>query len=133
METTLVSASSVAGNVNSTHTVPDNMAWELLYGQVSLTTDATVANRRVQIAVLDASDNVITDYHAGAVVTASLSNQHHELMQGVFRETTFVGSALQVPIGMDLIAQQGWKIRVSIDAGVAGDSYNVKLVVKEHR
>lgn len=124
-------AASVAGNAGYTYTAPQNSRVKLLYGQVSLTTDATVANRRVEISIKDADGNTVIDFHAGAVVAASQTAQHHEFMQGIYRETSFVGGALQVPIGADLELQEGWSVNVAIDAGVAGDSYTATLVLKD--
>lgn len=123
----------VAGNVTTTLTVTSTQIKTLLYGQVILTTDATVANRRVIISILNDSGNVVLDLHSGAVVTASLSNRHHEFLQGIFRETTFVGDALQVPIPADCFLAPGYSVQIAIENGVAGDSYDYSLVYKvEH-
>lgn len=121
---------SIAGNVATTITSKDTQENSFLYGQIIVTTDATVANRRLIIAVLDESGNIITDMHAGAVVTASTSNQHHELMQGIFRETTFVGNALQVPVPQDFIIPPGYSFKLSIEGGVAGDSYDYAVAFR---
>jgi hypothetical protein len=121
------SGSSVAGNDVTTITAKDTQAITLLYGQISLTTDATVANRRVVIGVYDDSGNLIIDIHSGAVVAASASAQHHELMQGVYRETSFVGGALQVPIPDDLIIPPQYSLKITVENGVAGDSYDYSL------
>lgn len=124
-----------AGNVNYEVVTPTGFGfYKILYGQVALTTDATVANRRVIIAVYDDTSPTPVlqfDIHAGAVVTASLTDQHHELMPGIYRETAFVGDALQVSIPRKFIVPGGWKIRVSISAGVAGDSYTANLLIEE--
>ena len=122
-EIELKNGAATAGNADTSYTVPAQEKRKLLYGQVVLTTNATVANRRVKVQIRDASDNVIIDFHSGAVVAASQSNQHHEFMQGIYRETSFVGDALQVPIGHDLIMSAGWDVNVTIENGQAGDSY----------
>lgn len=122
------SATAVAGNANSQYTA--TRYTQLLYGQVVLTTDATVANRRVILQILDENDDVVIDSHAGAVVAASASDQHHEFLQGIYRETSFIGDSLQVPIGGDWLVPPGWKFSVDIENGVAGDSYDVEFVVK---
>lgn len=130
MEIIRLNAAATAGNVVTDFTAPSNKAYELLYGQVVLTTNATVANRRVILSVVSGSDTII-DFHAGAVVTASSTSQHHEFMQGIFRETSFVGNALQVPFGQSTIIQEGWKFRITIENGVAGDSYTANIVVRQ--
>lgn len=122
---------ATAGNVAHTYTVPAGRGKQLLFGHIKLTTNATVANRRVIISLLDASDNVINDVHSGAVVAASQTDVHHEFMQGVYRETAFIANTLQVPIPMDWIGPAGYKFRVSIENGVAGDSFRGNLMFKE--
>lgn len=121
------SDTSVAGNVVTTITSGDAQINTFLYGQVALTTDGTAANRRVIVGVYDDSGNAIIDVHSGAVVAASASDQHHELLQGVFRETSFVGGALQVPIPKDLIIPPGYSFKITVENGVAGDSYDYSL------
>lgn len=127
-------ATATAGNVSKDFTseFTGNKPWQILYGQVVLTTDATVANRRVLLKILDSTGAVVFDTHAGAVVAASATAQHHEFLQGIYRETSFVGSALQVPIGHDFIIPAGWTLRISIENGVAGDSYTAQFMAVEH-
>ena len=124
-------ATATAGNVNTDFLVPAASAYRILYGQIVLTTDATVANRRVLVQSIDSDSNVVFDTHAGAVVAASQTSQHHEIMQGIYRETSFIGSSLQVPIPIDFVLDAGWSLRVSIENGVAGDSYTVDVVASE--
>lgn len=114
---------ATAGNVAAEVEVPDNMTYELLWGQISLTTDATVADRRVLMALVDPDSNVVFDIHAGASVPASSTNFHHDFMKGIFRETAFISDSIQVPIPFDAILPSGWLMRISIINGVAGDSF----------
>lgn len=125
------SESGVAGNANSDYTPTNKRMIVPIMAQVVLTTDATVANRRVLMQILDTSSNVVVDVHAGAVVAASQSNQHHEFMQGVYRETSFVGSALQVPMPRNMVIPDGYTLRFKIENGQAGDSYNTNLVYED--
>lgn len=131
MSIALLQSAATAGNVDTDHVVPSGAQRKVLYGQVTLTTDATVANRRVVLQVLDDTDAVIYDTHAGAVVAASAADQHHEFMQGIFRETSFIGNALQVPIGADMVMIEGWTLRITIENAVAGDSYTSTFVVSD--
>lgn len=130
MQLIQITASSVAGNANSDYVMTSDT--EILYGQVVLTTDATVANRRVIFRILDDAGTpaLFFDSHAGAVVTASLTDYHHEFMPGIYRETSFVGSALEVPIPNRCIIPKGYTLRILIDAGVAGDSFDVSFMAK---
>lgn len=120
----------------ATHTVTNtgdvSKAFRLVHGQVVLTTDATAANRRLIATVKDAAGSTLVDIHAGAVVPASQTSQHHEMLQGVYRETAFVGSALQVPIPMECIIPAGGSLVISIENGVAGDSYTANLTFESY-
>jgi len=126
-----LSAGAVAGNVNTDFAVGSEDNRKVLYGHVILSTDATVASRRVIVQVLDASSNLIFDAHSGTTVSASTADQHHAFMQGIYRETSFIGSSLQVPIPIDMALLPGWTLRVNIENGQAGDSYDVEFVVDD--
>lgn len=119
---------ATAGNANMDFVVPSNEQVELLYAHVILTTDANAANRYVEVSVLDENSVEIIDIHSGGAVPASQTNQHHTLMQGVYRETSFINNSIQVPIPADLVVAEGWTVRFSISNGVAGDSFTATLV-----
>lgn len=129
----LITGAATAGNANMDFVVPANKMYRVCYGQIRLTTDATVADRRVVLGIYDDTGTpaLVFDTHAGAVVAASQTAAHHEFLQGVYRETAFVGGALQVPIGHDVVLLPGWTLRISIDAGVAGDSFVGGFMVVE--
>jgi hypothetical protein len=127
----LLSAAAVAGNVATDFAAPSGNKYKLLYGHFTLTTDATAANRLLSIAVYDETDTFVFDIHAGAYVTASKSDQHHELMQGVYRESAFFANTLQVPFPADWVIKPGWYFKVQVTNGQAGDSYTINLVVDE--
>lgn len=123
----LVRAAATAGNVVYSYTVPAGYSLKLAYGHILLTTDATVANRRVKVGLYDSAGVLITDIHAGATVPASQTDQHMELMQGIYRETALTAGTLQVPIPRDWQGDPGETFRITVDAGVAGDSYTAAL------
>lgn len=129
----LLTGAATAGNANMEFLVPAQKQYKLLYGAVRLTTDATVANRRVLLGVFDDAGTpaLVFDVHSGAVVVASQTDVHHGFMQGIYRETAFIDNALQVPIGRELILLPGWLLRVWIQNGVAGDSYTGKFMIDE--
>lgn len=122
------SATGVAGNVVSTITIGAGERRTILYGKVTLTTDGTVANRRVSLKILDAGDDVVLRSPAGAVVAASQTGQRHEFMPGIFRETSFIGASVQVPIPNNCIVPHNYKYTITIDNGVAGDSYAYNFI-----
>jgi hypothetical protein len=123
----------VAGNANSDYTNGNNFNMKLCFGQVILTTDASVANRQLLIQLLDETGTLFIDFHAGTTVPASQTNQHFSVMQGSYRETSFIDSSLQVPIGNDLIVPPGWTVRTKITNGQAGDSYSSKMLLLQDR
>jgi hypothetical protein len=116
-----------AGNVNLTLTPDHGKTGQVHYAQIVLTTDATAANRRVIMSILDPDDNVLIDVHAGATVPANSTGFHLEFMQGIFRETSFIDDALQVPIPMMMIVPPDHKVQITVQNGQAGDSYDVSF------
>lgn len=135
MNILLLESGTKAGNANADFVVPSgNVHYQINYGQVILTTDATVANRQLDLQILDDAGTpaLVFDTHAGTTVPASQTGRHFELMPGTYRETSFVGGSLQCPFPDDFVVKAGWTIRVKFTAGVAGDSYTVKLVVTEY-
>jgi hypothetical protein len=122
------SDAATAGNAVYTMANDTGRPIKLLYAQAVLTTNGSAADRRVELGIYDADGNTVVDTHAGVVVTASTSDQHLEFMQGVYRETSFIDGTLQVPFGQDWIIPPGWSYRVSVAAGVAGDTYSVEAM-----
>jgi len=54
-------------------------------------------------------------------------------MQGVYRETSFIDSSIQVPVPKNLILLTGWTLRVYDETAVdaAADDMTVSFLVKE--
>ena len=129
MSNIILSQTSVAGNANADFTVPASKTYRILYGHAILTTDATVANRYVTIAAVNGA-TTIYDTIAGAPVAASGTSQHHEFMQGIYRESAFINNTIQAPIPQDFILSGGWTFRVNVENGVAGDSYDVHFIAE---
>jgi hypothetical protein len=122
---------AAAGNANTDFT-PNTGKWmRVILGHVLLTTDGTVASRRVKMSVLDGSGNVLTDAHAGATVAASQTDQHHAFMQGIYRETSFIDADIQIPIAMECLVPPDGTLRIQTENGVAGDSYSANFLVEE--
>ena len=126
-----VAIPATAGNVVFTHTVPAGHTQQLIFGHITLTTDATAADRRVVVGLYDEADNMLIDIHAGATTPASQASQHIEFMQGVYRETAFIAGTLQVPIPINFVAPAGYKFKITVDGGVAGDSYIGNLMIED--
>lgn len=122
---------STAGNATVTFTPQTGKWMRVILGHVLLTTDGTVANRRVKMSVLDGSSNVLSDAHAGAVVTASTSDAHHAFMQGIYRETSFIDNDIQIPIAIECLVPPDGSMTIEIENGVAGDDYSCNFLVEE--
>lgn len=98
--------------------VPDGMIWKLMWAHMRYTSDATVGNRQIRLQVLDDTGASRFDTHAGAVQAASL-DYHYEFMQGIYRETSFVDNAIQVPIPECLYLLPGWTLKIYDATGVS--------------
>lgn len=127
----LIRVAATAGNANADFVVPAQTLYMLNLAELVLTTNGSAANRRAIMRVLDGAGTEVADYHAGMTVPASQTAQHHQFMQGTYRETAFVGSALQVPFGGPVPLLPGWTLRFLIENGVAGDSFTVNAIVDE--
>jgi hypothetical protein len=124
---------ATAGNVVAVMSNTTGETLEILFGEVSVTTDATVANRYIRLALYDASGTFFMDMHAGAAVPASQTGVHIQYLQGIYRETSFIDTALQSPIPTKFTLQSGWSMRCSAFNGVAGDEFSGKFYTREVR
>ena len=120
-------------DTNKTFTVPSAETWKVMYGHIELTTTATVGNRIIKLLVHDENGVIVTDSHAGASATAG-GTFDYELMQGIFRETSFINGGLQVPIPSDMVLLPGWTLNVVDSAAIdaAQDDMLVSFVVNTH-
>lgn len=132
-EDLVLSFGDTAGNAVVTLSNTTGETLEILFGAIYLTTDATVANRNVRLALYDPDGTFFMDVHAGAPVTASTTAAHLEYMQGIFRETAFIDGALQVPLPRKATVQSGWSMRATVVNGVAGDTFNGKFYARKVR
>jgi hypothetical protein len=114
-------------------TVPAGMEWKIHWVHVRYTSTATVGNRQIRMTILDdeGTPRVRFDVHAGAVQAASLE-RHYEFMQGIYRETSFVDGALQVPMPHCLRLEPGWTLRIADASDVdANDDMVASLQYEE--
>lgn len=123
---------ATANDSDKSWTVPDNEQWRICHAHVTLVSSATVGNRIVTMSISDASGNALTDLVAGVVQAASVT-RHYCFLQGIFRETAFVNSELQVPLPIDCWLNPGWTIRVYDSAAVdaAADDMTVSFVYEK--
>jgi hypothetical protein len=86
------------------------------------TSDATVGNRRIRAAIYNSADQIVWDSHSGAVQAASVE-YHYEWMPGIFRETSFIDSSIQVPFPaeMELPPNHYFKVFDATDVSASDD------------
>lgn len=109
---------AVANDSDKSWTVPDGEMWKIIYANVILVTTATVGNRQIRFSVSDADGNDVGYIPAGAVQAASLTRSYG-FMQGIYRETAFIDSMIQVPIPTDLYLPSGYTVRFYDSAAIA--------------
>lgn len=109
---------ATANDSDKTFTVPDNELWRLCHAHVILVTTATVGNRQILLEIADGDGNPVQHLLAGVVQAASLT-RHYGFLQGIFRETAFVGDELQVPLPIDCWLKPGWTLRIADATAVA--------------
>jgi len=115
---------SVATNI---FTFDIGLAFKLMYAHVTYTSDATVGNRNLRAAVQNAASQTILDMHTGVNQAASNTN-HYVFMQGLYRETSFTGSELRLPLPKELYFPAGAKLVIDDESAVsASDSMVVGL------
>jgi hypothetical protein len=116
--------------ITTTRTTESDNSWtssvfrkeqRLLWVHLQYTSNATAGNRQIRIAVTDGT-NTYFDTHSGAVQTAS-NLYHYECFQGIFRETSFIADAINVPLPQDLVIPANFYLVVEAESGGdAGDS-----------
>lgn len=124
---------ATAGNVVATVTNGTFETLEILFGEILVTTDATVANRQIRLSLYDPDGALFMSVHPGAAITASLTAVNVGYFQGIYRETSIIDNALQVPLPMKATVQSGWSMKAQLVNGVAGDSFSGKFYAREVR
>lgn len=93
----------------------------LLWVHVAYTSDVNAGNRQIVLSLGDGVD-VYMDTHAGAVQAAGLT-RHYHFMPGIYRETAFLDTEIEVPFASLLIVPDTWELNIFDEAGIsAGDS-----------
>jgi len=113
-------ATGTAGNVDTTITVPAGKRWQLLGITITMTTDATVANRIMYVYIRD-PDNALKFESRASLCVASQTDIMKYFMP-CFIETNIVYNALgeqTMDVGDDLL--------IEMKNGVAGDDYDYLL------
>lgn len=124
-----ITIAATAGNVVTNKSPGARKRWILQYGIVTLVTDATVANRVIKTEITDGT-NILTQFQQTPNITASLTralvyndmrNDNADIPSGSICMVTIEGKIIE---GAD-------QLRITVDAGVAGDSYSGYIRVLE--
>jgi hypothetical protein len=123
---------NTANDSDKSFTVPAGERWVLLYANVKLATSADVGNRQIRISVSDPDGNEVGYISAGAVQAAS-TTRSYGFLQGIYRETTFIDSMIQVPIPIGLHLPAGSVLRFYDSAAIAAaaDDMTVSIGVSQ--
>ena len=84
----------------------------MTFARCSYTATATVGNRLINLQLLDASNNIIGTWQAGAAITAGLTAQELAFLpSGAARESSLNNSSLNIAIPPGLTVNQFCKIK----------------------
>lgn len=117
-----------AAGAESSETVPTNARWRVLNHRIALVTDATVANRTMQI-LIDDGTNTIYSLAANANQPASTTFTYHSFPAGAAGYAS--GNTLNVPIPPEIMLMGGSRLRTSTGNLQAGDNYGPPLILVE--
>ena len=114
--TTRTSVSSNTTDIKFTREVT------LRWVHVTYTSDANAGNRQISLSLTDGT-NAYWDTHAGAVQAAS-NVYHYHFLPGIYRETSFTDSEIEVPIAIESVIPAGFHLVFVDETGVSGsDSF----------
>jgi len=116
-----------AGSVVS-ETVPTNARWTLHALQVSLTTDATITDRRMALRIDDGTNELMVIV-SPQTQGASLTYTYNFAPVGI--EHTLRWGNVLIPIPANLTLLQGWRIRLWPDNLQAGDNLTAPQMLVE--
>ncbi|TNE61199.1 MAG: hypothetical protein EP341_00850 [Sphingomonadales bacterium] len=122
---------ATANDSDKSWVVPGNELWKITHACVNLTTTATVGNRIMTLRVDDPDGNQIKNLVAGAVQAAS-ADVFYCMIQGIYRETSVINGAIQVPLPADFYVIPNSTIRFYDSAAIdaAADDMIVNFQVE---
>ena len=125
----IIKIAATAGNVITNLSPGSGKRWLVLFGDLTLVCDATVATRYMQLSTTDGT-NLTQSFPGLAPVASETKNISYN--QTVEHLTAVAVTAdAHVAIGNNIILEGADQLRITINAGVAGDSYSGFFVVLE--
>jgi len=124
-----ITISATAGNVATNKTPGANKRWLLFRGRIILVCDANAANRQIILQLTDGTNVTETLWISGNI-TAGVT---HTCSMGEVRLAPSTGTVGDTSyLGFDILLLHGAaQFRITISAGLAGDSYSGYLEVLE--
>jgi len=125
----VITGTDPAAGSEISETVPTNVAWRLIGFRFTLVTDATVANRNVRVIIDDGTTECVRippNFNHAASITA---NYFAGVGLGVIGWMT--GAVGVMPLPVDLILFQGWRIRTNTLNLQAGDNFRAPVLYVE--
>lgn len=121
---------AVAPGFEIGETVPAGARWRLRAARFTFVTDATVANRRTHL-VIDDGANILFNLGAADQQAASLTRNYNAVADGFARAVA--DSEIYLPLPVDVMMFQGWRIKTLTNLIQAGDTYSgTRLTVEEY-
>jgi hypothetical protein len=128
---------ATAGNVSYTISPGTGKMFEILYGCISMITDGTAANRKINSHILDADANRLSGGMEGAAQAASLTRNHGLSSGPINGDVSDLGG--DGPEGsmvswtyVEKNVYESDYLKLYWTSGQAGDSYSGKLKIIEH-
>lgn len=124
-----IAGTNPAAGVEISEAVPTGARWRLRSLRAQLVASGVAANRRVHVVVDDGA-TVLFELAAADLVTAGLTRNFNCTADGYARATQ--DNEIYVPLPLDVMMLQGWRVRTLTTAIDAGDNWGApQLNVEE--
>jgi hypothetical protein len=120
---------ATAGNVTINLSPGTGKRWLVLRGRIGLTTDATVANRYLVIHTTDGTN--LTESLASTAAVVASQTEYISLGEALVTKSGALGGDNYYIGMMPVLLEGADQLRITVTAGVVGDSYSGYFVVLE--
>jgi len=125
-----ITGTDPAAGAEISETVTANARWRLISFRASLVTDATVANRRMNLNIDDGTNTLLLTPPASDQA-ATLTYIYQASNYGTV--SNFLSTTMALPLPSDLILHGGYRIRSSTNSLQAGDNWGApQYLVEEY-
>jgi len=125
-----VQAEETANDSDKTLTVPADTWWTIKSIWIELTTDATVADRRIQVDIRDGDSDVVFSMRVGETQDQS-QTRYYSLAPGLADLTAFRDGYLTTPFP-ELTIPEDWSVRIweKNVVAVGADDMIIQIIVQ---